>query len=1646
MEKSWSEEDELFYEPLVSAYLDDLGTVARDWMHDEILKRLSRPSCRFVLLIGEPGAGKTGFMATFARHHPDWLRYFVRLDSTKPLSDGDATSMLLRLGHQLAHRRPEIFDPELLEIEVTQRVEKAGSGASVVGVKIEDLKVSPFYRTAIRVQQNVVGLAGGLTGVEISRATIEPRLLERDTLSNLALFDPALVLARKEPDKTIVVLIDALDELIGKSGGNTILDWLETIAEPAPNIRFVLSSRPSDRLRTLESVRGASLEVINIEAESSQVTRDVRLFATTLFNETQALVKAPEITPEVAVTSLAKAAQGNFAYLTAYGRALRAAVAADSKEQLEELLEFESLPSGLSQLYAAFARRIRRQIETLGSLDIASPRGPNDEVTPAWEGVGQRLLSVLAVAFAPLSLKQLMALGGIRVWESAANNVLQTLRPFLDLSDSGWKLFHSSLGEFLTSKAADEAVDVAIAAPEWHARIIRYYRGGSGSWADVDWRKVDSYGLVHVADHVAASDDDPFAVTQLVTANLREASKERFLSDLPFRHIVQTAQHNVISAGTVADVLSEGVFLQLGLIGLGLSASELAPAVYGLMARLGRVDEALARADVLEPGLRKFRTLEAIVKSTPAELRSKLGPLDGVERLVGAAIEVPVTAGPLVGFLGYDLGTCLHDAAEAMVPHDFARALQLAELADKHERAAKAIDDVYCAAADLASPEKALELLSQMQSRRLECAIAAAEKAPAGATRDALITFATAHLDDESSYDRLPLLARLLVVSSTDNSGSAAENATKLRSMIEEAFSPKSGEDESSISAWSVPRVAEIVHDADATLAEKILTSCDRETEPLASTLVAAARVWSKWGRPDEARQRLNRAVEICRNLNWYGPARDLAEAARVAASFDQQWGENLADEAVALVEPEVQRDDPHERDRLDGILSGMVQHFREEDFERALKIARWSKGDWIHGGSWDSTDGRGGIAVLGLDLADSDPSRAAELLAECLANAEEDVQLGRPDPKLVHRGLFLPVDEASSSTPGTMQVASAATYATNSVNYWVNGRKWRSFNSPADVLRSVDSVFPATASWARAVAVAVQTVAKIDLERAMSMALWPADPCERLLALAALPRMLADTDPRLSATLSAIRATQSDLPVYEPEIDLSSAPQGPVLAYLDPTLRARFEAALLCPPSVDPYLILPLNNEKTWYLHLVFTANNNYEALLGGAFSNLDPDELEQQVNNASQEYGQGDTLIRDLFEVAAAYALGLHDLARADKRIEHIEEPSLKALARLVCLQCKEPANDSLSAEVLQILGGLSDEISPLHRAVLATKGILVCEAANQKADGILDWGLAQLESSDPLMWARGVSALATVAPEARRVDLLRQAIHASDQIGNQYVRSDAVADMLSVAIETENTELINSCLDRLLDGGFSIFMDGLQRAMPSIIGKGGVEIIERMDAAMRRAQRLLTTSTASAKTLDHFDGVLAEAERNKAAAQIEAAGSEISVYLSTYLDQKDMGPSMPWVQDSRIHRPDQGDDAFARLHGSHTGLSCWQTNVRATIFRVVDIRFLFNNAQDAAAYHKERLQANSEGHPPVPGAPQVGEECHVFGGTNSLEHRGMKITLTGFYYVFRVGRMVVKLFAMQGVEATRPLTPEDLVPLAKRIVERIQTAGFA
>lgn len=157
----------------------------------------------------------------------------------------------------------------------------------------------------------------------------------------------------------------------------------------------------------------------------------------------------------------------------------------------------------------------------------------------------------------------------------------------------------------------------------------------------------------------------------------------------------------------------------------------------------------------------------------------------------------------------------------------------------------------------------------------------------------------------------------------------------------------------------------------------------------------------------------------------------------------------------------------------------------------------------------------------------------------------------------------------------------------------------------------------------------------------------------------------------------------------------------------------------------------------------------------------------------------------------------------------------------------------------------------------------------------------------------------------------------------------------------------------------------------------------------------------------------------------------------YASLFLHDADFGASVRQIQNTRRMGPDPDDWQFARCQGIGCGFAIWQTEDGKPIWRVVDIRFVFPTRWQASGYHAARLLPNSEGWPPVNGAPEVGSECCVFGGT--ADRLGLGVKMTNFYYVFRVGRVVVKLYIMQSVTSPEPLTPEIAATLARRVGTR-------
>jgi hypothetical protein len=119
---------------------------------------------------------------------------------------------------------------------VKQRIGEIKPGSRTTGLAVDDLYISPFYRTAVDVDQRA-GIAGGdLAAVVVKRMVAEKRFLDLDTLQYLAVLDPTQVLAREDPSARIVILVDALDEVRPAADQRSILDWLTSCPSLPGNV------------------------------------------------------------------------------------------------------------------------------------------------------------------------------------------------------------------------------------------------------------------------------------------------------------------------------------------------------------------------------------------------------------------------------------------------------------------------------------------------------------------------------------------------------------------------------------------------------------------------------------------------------------------------------------------------------------------------------------------------------------------------------------------------------------------------------------------------------------------------------------------------------------------------------------------------------------------------------------------------------------------------------------------------------------------------------------------------------------------------------------------------------------------------------------------------------------------------------------------------------------------------------------------------------------------------------------------------------------------------------------------------------------------------------------------------------------------
>jgi len=166
------------------------------------------------------------------------------------------------------------------------------------------------------------------------------------------------------------------------------------------------------------------------------------------------------------------------------------------------------------------------------------------------------------------------------------------------------------------------------------------------------------------------------------------------------------------------------------------------------------------------------------------------------------------------------------------------------------------------------------------------------------------------------------------------------------------------------------------------------------------------------------------------------------------------------------------------------------------------------------------------------------------------------------------------------------------------------------------------------------------------------------------------------------------------------------------------------------------------------------------------------------------------------------------------------------------------------------------------------------------------------------------------------------------------------------------------------------------------------------------------------------------------------------DTTAYLNFFLTSSDL-PLMKNGQDSRTRGADQGDSAYVNNHGLMAGMNIWiQKGSSDTIDRLVDIHWVFPDAESAKKYLNETWSYQAEWASRINDAPNIGDMSRLYGFIKNMGGMNM----VQYYYLFQVGRVVSKLFVSQNYQLKNvALTIAQVQLIALKSIDRIEKSGL-
>lgn len=572
---------------LVQITAQSKGFSGRDWVFQELDTWLSEDDGNPIfLLTGEPGCGKSALASRLVQ--------FSQGKVVAPTSCPALQPRFLSAFHFCSARAQTWYSPHSFTVSLALQL------ADRYPIFAEALVQQSNNKTYIDVQQTAGEIRdhGKQIGVNIENLTMSS--VSAEDAFVLAIREPLAILASRQPDARVVILVDALDEALVYSGQTNIVTLLAQTAGLPSNVRFLLTSRQEPRVEN-EFLDADGLYV-SAEEHNARNHNDIRHYVTAQFRTAPSLTMLQTLhSPEKAqkeIDAIVEKADGNFRYITFLLGEME-----DGRRQLSGL---RGLPNGLEGLYYQSLDRLVRQGERRWRNDYAP------------------IFGILSVSQDALTLLQLSALTG--QGENVLWDRLIELQQFVEEViptgkemdgeqedvESVYRLYHQSVADFfgnryIKSKTRQLKNKYYLAAVSWHRHIADYYRNNAPSWAAVDWTHVDDYGLQHIVSHlVNAADNNPARLADfyaVICKPLMVAKLDRMGSYHSFGEDIELVIQSLESDSRIS--WPELMRLSLLFSTLKSISSRIEPELLGALARLNRSDEALGYAAMMPLSIRK---------------------------------------------------------------------------------------------------------------------------------------------------------------------------------------------------------------------------------------------------------------------------------------------------------------------------------------------------------------------------------------------------------------------------------------------------------------------------------------------------------------------------------------------------------------------------------------------------------------------------------------------------------------------------------------------------------------------------------------------------------------------------------------------------------------------------------------------------------------------------------------------------------------------------------------------------------------------------------------------------------------------------------------------------------------------------------